>query len=67
MLLYLSLMLTGSFKSGGNKGRSLLQSDTPKSPEKQYLKEAAVRHILDSAYADAEVLLMINAIKNLEN
>ena len=91
MLLCLSLILTGCNKNGGNEGSSLVQSDTLKSPEKQYLTELqlqdqvdkeirevlslanderfndaieiisltedAVRHILDSAYTDAEAKL----------
>ena len=90
-MLYLSLILTGCNKNGGNEGSSQVQSDTLKSPESQYLTELqlqeqvdkeirellslaneeritdaieiigltedAVRHILDSAYTDAEAKL----------
>ncbi len=58
MLLYLSLILTGCNKNGGNENSSLVQSDSLKSPEKQYLTELQLQDQIDKEIR--EVLSLAN-------
>ena len=58
ILLYLSLILTGCSKNGGNEGGSLAQSDTLKSPENQYITELQLQDQLDNEIR--EILSLAN-------
>ena len=58
MLLCLSLILTGCNKNEGNEGSSLVQSDSLKSPEKQYLTGLQLQDQVDKEIR--EVLSLAN-------